>query len=111
MMTTSERTALPHRPRIRLSGLEWKLYLTTLLAGAYCLAWVGFAGRVPRSSTRASVPAGARDRFVWISDLPASDRPTVALPPGWIVAVASDVRMVPVRKKADTRTRIRTRTS
>lgn len=110
-MTTIERPALPHRPRIRLSGLEWKLYLTTLLAGAYCLAWLGFAGRVPRSSTRASVPAGNRDRFVWIDDLPAVDRPMVALPPGWIVAGASEVRTVPVRGRADTRTRIRTRTS
>ncbi|MBY0274577.1 hypothetical protein K2Z84_04480 [Candidatus Binatia bacterium] len=110
-------------PKIRLSALEWRLYLSSLLAGAYVLAWVAFAARTPRTATEsvaeAAAPRGVRMTaaapnagFVWIDDVPIAERPAVSLPPGWAIAERPGTPSTdPVRRAADVRPRIRTRSS
>jgi hypothetical protein len=117
-MTTTKGPAGRPEPRIRLSSLEWRLYLTTLLSGIYVIAWITFAARAPRtvtdataSNARGTLPASSRSRFVWISDLPVAERPAVSLPPGWAMAASQTPRPEVVRRPATTKLRIRTRTS
>ena len=107
MTTTSPPSARPG-PRIRLSTLEWKLYLTAALSGIYAAAWMSFAARAPESARE-----NARvDPTVWITDLAVGDRPAVSLPPGWTIAGATGAREPTlVRRAATTNRRIRTRTS
>jgi hypothetical protein len=117
-MTTTEGRAARPEPRIRLSSLEWRLYLTALLSGVYAIAWITLAARAPRvtaaavGDVRGVLPARAPARSVWLSDLPAAERPAVALPPGWVIATASGQRRPgDLRRPAARRLRIRTRTS
>lgn len=110
-------------PKIQLSALEWRLYLSSLLAGAYVLAWVALAARTPRTATEgvadAAAPRGVRmtaaapeARFVWIDDVPIAQRPVVSLPPGWTLAERPGTPSTHlVRRTADVRPRIRTRSS
>lgn len=109
-------------PKIRLSALEWRLYLSSVLAGAYVLAWVAFAARTPRAANESvaeAAPLGVRmtaaapnAQFVWIDDVPIAERPAVSLPPGWAIAERPGTPSTdPVRRPADVRPRIRTRSS
>jgi hypothetical protein len=120
MSTTTTNGPAPRpEPRIRLSGLEWRLCLTTLLSGTYVIAWIAFAMRAPETATTATpfkaeppVAAKASSRFVWLTDLPPADRPPVSLPPGWVIAGASTpARPELIRRPATANFRIRTRTS
>lgn len=111
-------------PKMRLSAFEWRLYLSSLLAGAYVFAWIAFAAP-PRGTAeadvaealappdlRASAGVSTRRRFVWITDLPVAERPAVSLPPGWTIAERSQTpRSAVVRRAAAARPRIRTRSS
>ena len=118
-MTTIKGPAPRPEPRIRLSGLEWRLCLTTLLSGVYVIAWISFAARAPVTATTATpskpappVTAKVSNRIVWLTDLPPADRPTVSLPPGWVIAGAlAPARPELVRRPATANFRIRTRTS
>lgn len=56
-MTTERK-----RPRLDLTGLEWKLLLTTLLAGGWTAAWLGLD--VP------SAPAPAQPTFASARPVP-----------------------------------------
>jgi hypothetical protein len=122
--TVDDPRASRATPKIRLSVLEWRLYLSSLLAGAYVLAWVAFAARTPRTANanvaetvsprdvRAVTTATSRARFVWIDDLPVAERPVVSLPPGWaIVERPGTPPTDPVRRATGVRPRIRTRSS
>jgi hypothetical protein len=118
-MTTTSGPVARLQPRIQLSSLEWRLWLTTLLCGAYVIAWLTFAARAPQIATtptpsEAEPPAKAKAsrRFVWLNDLPPADRPTVSLPSGWMIAGASKpARPELARRPAPANFRIRTRTS
>lgn len=104
------------KPRIRWSTLEWKLVLTTIVSTVYATAWIVFAARVPRTETATPMASSAvvqrgSSATVWLSDVPAAKRPTISLPPGWIIAEQS-TRPRPVVVHRPARDfRIRTRTS
>src|SRR6516225_9105977 len=99
MTTTESARSLPcDTPRFRLTALEWRLWLTVVLSGVYFFAWASFATRTPPtpSGTPSDAPMPIRtnveDRFVWITDLPPSQRPPVSLPAGWSLTIGPETR-------------------
>lgn len=97
-------------PHLTLTTQEWRLVLTAGLAASYALAWVAFAPHLAvreRVATAAGPPV--HNATVWLDDLPAAERPAVALPRGWTIAardVVPTVARVPARPP-----RVRTRSS
>lgn len=106
-------------PRTGASPLEWRLYIASALAGVQLLAWWAVTGTSSGSRTEeptAPTPRAERVAPVWIGDLPAGQRPAVAIPPGWRIATDPEpvaaVRPSPPRvRKAPARRRVRTRSS
>jgi hypothetical protein len=101
-------------PSIRWSGREWKLFLTTVVSAVYTAAWVAFAIRSPRSeaiATRTPQAAARSARTVWLTELPASERPSISLPPGWVLAAPSARPRPAVVRRSAADHRIRTRSS
>lgn len=119
------RTNPRRPPRLDWTGLEWKLALTTLLAGAYALLWLGLQPQQaeasdttddsgPSASTAADERAGAAR---WLQELPPSAREALVPPPGYRFAtlepgVAATTARPAARPTRVTRpARVRTRSS
>lgn len=83
-MTTDRRQ--PDRGALlRMTPLELRSYLATLLAAVYTIAWRAIGGQAPAAPPPLATPPPASEpqRFVWIDRLPPDLQPAVALPPGW----------------------------
>ncbi len=80
-------------PRISLSAREWKLFVIGGLGVVYAagLGIVTTQAQPAASQSTAPAPttsiAGA-SAVVWLDQLPVSQRPTIAPPPGWTIAPA-----------------------
>jgi hypothetical protein len=80
-------------PRISLSAREWKLFVIGGLGVVYAagLGTVTTQAQSATSQPAAAAPttsiAGA-SAVVWLDQLPVSQRPTIAPPPGWTIAPA-----------------------
>ena len=117
-MKTEPPPARP--PVLMLSGLEWRLLLTSVLASTYLVVWLALSRSLPPEA-QATAPPIARQGTrvergqgpVWLSDLLLSRRPVVTLPAGWTHAApptrAARPRMV--RAPATRPVRVRTRSS
>ncbi len=108
-MTTDSATAKRRAPVLTLSAHEWRLWLTTALAGTYALVWLALrpeaaaapADARPNASLRArptAPPRGSREspatrrEVLWLAELPPDERPTVVLPAGWTLSTTSPSR-------------------
>lgn len=117
-------------PRIRITPLELRLYIVTLLAAVYVVAWRAIAGGAEPSAPSATPVAGqvpaaaptpARPAATWLEDLPPAQRPPLVAPAGWRVvsrdtvattAPPATVRPAPRVVRAPGRPlRVRTRSS
>ncbi len=133
-------------PWLTVSGRELKLAIVTALAGIYLAIWPqlegGGAGGSASDATEAQpvddaalVPTSPRlsdAQVTWIDQLPASERPPLVVPAGWVLAdgssppastaqastqhlttasVAPRARRAPVRVAASRARRVRTRSS
>ena len=97
-------------PRLTLTTAEWRLVLTAGLTATYVLAWVAFGTHLPvRERVVTAAGPAVRNAAVWLDDLPAAERPAVALPRGWTIA-ARDVVPTVARVPAHL-PRVRTRSS
>ncbi len=96
-MTTDPIAPVPRRrqPRLNLSGPEWKLYLAAGLALTYSGTLLGITHQVATAEAVAAADtvaqtitpaASASPAPVWIDELPPANRPTPALPEGWVLA-------------------------
>ena len=87
---------------------DLRLLLLTVLSGVYVVAFWALG----RKTKVAEAPApGPNASTVWYGELPAPERPAIALPPGWVVAGAQPPA-APVARFAQARPRrIRTRSS
>ncbi|HTJ42264.1 MAG TPA: hypothetical protein VL463_09240 [Kofleriaceae bacterium] len=89
-MTDPPRARVKPGARIGWSSLEWRAYLATALATVYAGVWLAAAPSAASSPAReppAEPPANAPSApTVWLEDLPAAARPSIAIPPGWVLA-------------------------
>lgn len=124
-MTTEpsgDRTNNTERKRgpARTSAFELRLYVVAILAAVYLVAWRTIAtpaksvpiDEPPVPTATALAPA---QRAVWLEDLPAAQRPQVAVPAGWHVVSRTTSAPAPrvqlVRVPASRPVRVRTRSS
>lgn len=101
------------------NGTELRLYVVAVLAAVYVVAWRTIAtpakpAPIEEPLPVASTAAPAR-RTVWLDDLPAGQRPNVAVPPGWHVVSRTSRAPAPrvqlVRVPTSRPVRVRTRSS
>ncbi len=112
----------PNRPRPWLAPREGRLYIVTVLAGVYLFAFRAIptppergarSGPLEDASTEPSSSGRSPSAAVWIDDLPADQRPSVALPAGWRVVSREDAARaasVPRVARAPSSRRLRART-
>lgn len=127
MTTTDERPAR-RGPRWNVDGRALRLWTISGLATTYLVAWWGFApaptttpaadAPLPAAAPTAQVaPTGPIPPAVWWHDLPPSERPTIALPSGWVVTATKPgdgptLAPAPIaRRQPARRVRVRTRSS
>ena len=114
---TTERAARIREPRIGMSSLEVRLYLTALLAAIYTISWRAIGGHAqPPAPAIATAPAPSAPRHVvWLDSVPSLTRPAITLPAGWRLAsepqrsAAQPARVI--RAPARRVPRVRTRSS
>lgn len=112
-MSDTKPTRVP--PRISITPLESRLYIVALLAAGYLVTWRAIA---PGASVTIPAVEVARPQspVAWLEDVPASERPAIALPPGWrLVSRGEPTATVSVprvaRVPASRPMRVRTRSS
>lgn len=128
-MTTTEPTPTRRGPRWDVDGRALRLWTITGLATTYLIAWWGLAPEptaapvaatepapVTATSTPTTASTGPIPPAVWWHDVPAAQRPRVALPPGWVVTAAHPgdgpvLAAAPSPRRPARRVRVRTRSS
>lgn len=82
----------PASPRLTWSALEWRLFLTGLLASVWtfvlAMLWTATPATAPQAaepeeSPVARAPEAPAPR--WLDQLPPGERPVVTPPAGWVV--------------------------
>jgi hypothetical protein len=113
----------PHErraPLLDLTGVEWKLALTTVLAGAYALLWLGLqplateAGEDAVATASAEPPTARTGAARWLQELPPSAREALVPPPGYRFATVepgSTTASSPPTARPTRSKRVRTRSS
>jgi hypothetical protein len=81
-------------PRISLSAREWKLFVIGGLGVAYAASLGVMATQAQPAASQptdaaATTSMGIGNTVIWLDQLPVGQRPTVALPPGWTIAVTA----------------------
>lgn len=128
-MTTTEPPPARRGPRWDVDGRTLRLWTISGLATTYLIAWWGLAPEpgpapvaAPDAAPSTSMPAptptstGAIPPAVWWHDVPAAQRPTVAVPPGWVVTATHPgdgpvLAAAPSPRRPARRVRVRTRSS
>jgi hypothetical protein len=105
-------------PRIPLTPLELRLYVAAILAAVYLVSWRAIApdAASPERSAGPGTPEeSGPPAAVWLDELPAAQRPPLALPGGWRLASRTEAPAAPaprvVRAPASRPRRVRTRSS
>lgn len=109
-------------PRLDWTGLEWKLALATVLAGAYAMLWLSLQSPATAATEAvdelapsvASVPEERVGVARWLQELPPSAREALAPPPGYRFATVEPASTASTAAAASPTTRprrVRTRSS
>lgn len=95
--------------------LPLRLYVVAALAAVYTISWRAIGAHTSSApAAETAAPAIAEPaRAVWFEDLPANERPAIAVPAGWQLTSRAGPAPAPrlVRAPARTGRRVRTRSS